>query len=241
LQSLDNQGAKTSLSIVTSHDPKHSSESSVSKASSHDPKPSSKSSLSTVSSHDPKQSSKSSVSKASSHDPKHSSKSSLSTVSSHDPKYSSHCSSTVSTNNCTYVQVHDSTSSASSFDLTRFLFRENQVAAAAEKAKKKSVTDAQKKECVPNKSESRVSRISRLLDDPYTKLNCIFLQSAITLFDSVNTVLQKDEPCIHVLHCILLNLLQNCLVRFVKPQNITSAADLTQVSYKSAEDHKVSE
>ena len=86
--------------------------------------------------------------------------------------------------------------------------------------------------------DSRLTRIHRLLEDPYTKLNCLFLQAAIPVFDTVNTVLQSDKPCIHILHSVLLDLLQSVLVRFIKPASITSAATLTAVQFKDKEHQK---
>lgn len=86
--------------------------------------------------------------------------------------------------------------------------------------------------------DSRLTRIHRLLEDPYTKLNCLFLQAAIPVFDTVNTVLQSNKPCIHILHSVLLDLLQSVLVRFIKPASITSAATLTAVQFKDKEHQK---
>ena len=141
-------------------------------------------------------------------------------------------------------QTSESASAGSKqFDLTKFIFKEKQVAekAAAHKAQQKATAEMWKKEYIPDKSDSRVTHIHRLLDDPYTKLNCLFLQAAILMFDAVNTVLQNDEPCIHILHSVLLDLLQSVLVRFVKPRNITVASKLTKVHYSQEDDQKADE
>ena len=66
-------------------------------------------------------------------------------------------------------------------------------------------------------ADSRAMRVYRLLSDPYTELTCLFLQSAIAVFDDVNRILQKEEPCIHILHSVLLEQLKSLLMRFVKP------------------------
>lgn len=72
----------------------------------------------------------------------------------------------------------------------------------------------------------------------HTQLTCLFLQSAVRLFEDVNVILQKDEPCIHMLHAVLLQQLQSILMRFVKPSLIAALPSLTSVQYKDKENHK---
>ena len=61
------------------------------------------------------------------------------------------------------------------------------------------------------------------------------------MFDSVNTLLQKDEPCIHILHSVLLNLLRDVLVKFIRPISITAAANMTEILYKEEANHKAAD
>lgn len=67
----------------------------------------------------------------------------------------------------------------------------------------KAVDANRKCEKKPNLQQAAVlipglSESTRLLSDPYTKLTCLFLQSSVPLFDDVNTILQKEETCIHI-------------------------------------------
>lgn len=100
---------------------------------------------------------------------------------------------------------------------------------AKEKSKKMKADKAAEKQLA---SEGRVGRVARQLADPYSQLTCLFLLSAVRLFEDVNVILQKDEPCIHVLHAVLLQQLQSILMRFVKPSVIAASPNLTSVQYK---------
>jgi hypothetical protein len=126
-------------------------------------------------------------------------------------------------------QTDETGAETGQFDLTRFLFKEKEVARKAVEAKKSKPAD-----CSTVKMsglETREKRISRLLSDPYTKLNCLFLSSSIQVFDSVNLLLQKDEPCIYMLHDVLVDAFQKILVKFVLPSCITKASRITEVDF----------
>lgn len=129
------------------------------------------------------------------------------------------------------------------FDLTRFLFKEKQIASKAieHKAQATENEKALKKAYVSDKSDTRVCRVHKLLQDPFTKLNCLFLHAVIPMFDTVNTMLQKDEPSIHLLHDVLVRLLRNVVMKFVKPSVITAASGVITVNYKDVNNHKEDE
>lgn len=130
--------------------------------------------------------------------------------------------------------------STGSFDLTTFLWKEQKVASAAEaaKAKKKKTEESEKAVQKYSPLESRATRVARLLSDPLTELTCMFLQSSLPLFDNVNMLLQKDEPCIHLLHAALIQQFLNILVRFVKPAVISAASAPPAVQYKEPQNQK---
>uniref|UniRef100_A0A8C4R2Q0 Uncharacterized protein n=1 Tax=Eptatretus burgeri TaxID=7764 RepID=A0A8C4R2Q0_EPTBU len=71
--------------------------------------------------------------------------------------------------------------------------------------------------------ESREKRVNRMFLSPQTKLYCFFLRYANKLFEKGNLLLQRDEPCIHLLHGELNGLLKDIFVRFLKP-SVSSVA-----------------
>ena len=47
---------------------------------------------------------------------------------------------------------------------------------------------------------TREVRLARKFDDPFSKLNVLFVQSVMPVFDHFNTFLQSEEPLVHLLH-----------------------------------------
>ena len=88
------------------------------------------------------------------------------------------------------------------------------------------------------KSESRLLRIHRLFNSPQTKLYCHFLRYANAMFDETNLLLQRDEPCIHLLNRKLNALLRDIMLRFLKPSVISSSDNLTNIRYELKENQK---
>lgn len=78
---------------------------------------------------------------------------------------------------------------------------------------------------------ARLHRIKHALSLPETKLYCLFLQNTIPVFTRINTVLQSEEPLIHMLHSELLSLLTELFIRFMKPEGIRSACSILDVRY----------
>jgi hypothetical protein len=119
------------------------------------------------------------------------------------------------------------------FDMNAFLFKEKKIAesSAAHKVKEKQAADIAKNVYVVQKSDTRPMRVHRLMNDPLTKLVCLFVNSTISLFDNVSTLLQREDPCIHILHGLLIEQLKQLMVRFVKPEIITKTSDLTQIKF----------
>ena len=75
-------------------------------------------------------------------------------------------------------------------------------------------------------------RLVNRFKDPATKLYCLFVQSVIPMFDSYNTFLQAPEPLVHLLHQSTTRLLHSLLSRFVLPEVISSAEDLSEIDLK---------
>lgn len=48
-------------------------------------------------------------------------------------------------------------------------------------------------------ASGREKRMYHSLKDPKFNLYCFFLMSNIELFDNFNLLLQRDEPCVHIL------------------------------------------
>jgi hypothetical protein len=144
-----------------------------------------------------------------------------------------------STVHATSASSHD----CADFDLTKFLFKEANVAASAAKAKaqQNEKDRAEKKVYTYDASDSRVMRVNRLLQDPYTKLVCLFLQSSVVLFDNANRILQREDPCIHLLNGVLLEQLKNIFIRFVKPALVAETADIMQIPYQQQINQKKDE
>ena len=89
----------------------------------------------------------------------------------------------------------------------------------------------------PTLQESRDKRANRMFVSPQTKLYCFFLRYANRLFENGNLLLQREEPCIHLLHRALNGLLKNIFIRFVKPSSVSSVA-LLEVPYSDRNHQK---
>jgi hypothetical protein len=53
----------------------------------------------------------------------------------------------------------------------------------------------------------------------------LFLRATLAVFDKANLVLQKDEPCIHVMRSVLLEQLKTLLTHFIKPPSLRDNKD----------------
>lgn len=65
------------------------------------------------------------------------------------------------------------------------------------------------------------SILSKLLDDE-VKAYALFLQNIVTVYEKANGVLQSEEPLIHKSRDILLSVIQDLSLRFVKPAVLSS-------------------
>ena len=87
--------------------------------------------------------------------------------------------------------------------------------------------------------ESRLTRIHRLFSSPQTRLYSFFLRYSNQIFHQINLLLQREEPCVHILHRELNRVLQELLLRFVKPSVVMKfSSDLKSEEYVKEENQK---
>lgn len=84
-------------------------------------------------------------------------------------------------------------------------------------------------------------RVYWAMTDCKTKLYCLFLQTTIPEFNSMNLLLQRDELMIHVISSKYTGLLTNLIVRFMKPEairgtNSTHTLDLSNRDLQKSRD-----
>lgn len=97
-------------------------------------------------------------------------------------------------------------------------------------------TDTRKKNNF--QAAGRDLRIYTALKDPKFNLYCHFIMANIALFDTFNLLLQRDEPCVHILRTKCIELLTDLLVKFVKIEAFRSAGDVLKVKFKERANQK---
>ena len=118
------------------------------------------------------------------------------------------------------------------FDLSAYLWRQQQLGKAqtdSAKKKDKSISDtsgtATFQKSLPTTGVYRACKNLKSLD---FQLYCFFLGAVIPVFDTINILLQKDEPCVHLMHSTLVNQLKNIINMFVKPDVMNAVQDITK-------------
>lgn len=103
---------------------------------------------------------------------------------------------------------------ATEFDLTRFLFKQSEIGERAAKEKTKPErTNKEKREL------TKPEKILQFLTNPISKVYSLFLKRAIPIFDIGNQILQKEEPCSHILLPTLELQLEKLLLSFCKSEH----------------------
>ena len=77
-------------------------------------------------------------------------------------------------------------------------------------------------------SEQRFIRLQT--DTPMTEVYLLFYQSVLPVFNHFNQFLQREDPCIHLVHECCESLLKKLLVKFVKLSTIKTTATLVEVN-----------
>ncbi|XP_077422813.1 uncharacterized protein LOC144052536 [Vanacampus margaritifer] len=122
--------------------------------------------------------------------------------------------------------------SSKTFDLARYMFKEKEMADKSKKVKEK------KKEDDTKTSSSKASLILTKMSDKNTLLYAHFLMAVLPIFNETNTFLQKDEPCVHLLHHVLSTQFRKLIMRLMKPKVIIAASDITKVNFKDRANQK---
>lgn len=118
------------------------------------------------------------------------------------------------------------------FDLTKFLFKQQEVGkkrkmADDERAEQESAKKRRKIEDDFQKSlDPKLHRLFIFFAEPTSKLYCFFLQSIIPVFEISNKVLQESAPLIHKAHDLLHDQLKRLMTRFVKGSVISEDPSL---------------
>ncbi|XP_030841581.1 uncharacterized protein LOC115924065 [Strongylocentrotus purpuratus] len=164
-----------------------------------------------------------------------------------------------STSKSTAASTSTSKRTTTQFDITQYLFRQQELAEKHSKSKTSTnvSSDTSVKTSSQNDSlQGKAARIFQQLNDPNCKLQALFLQACLPAFDGANTmynldvadcisgalmVLQSDEPYIHRIHRILLDQLASLLSKFVKPSAIVAAEDITKLDLANEDNHKDNE
>ena len=94
--------------------------------------------------------------------------------------------------------------------------------------KQKTAAKVSSNKCL---QESRLAKIHRLILSPQTKLYCFFLKYSNKIFDEINLLLQRGEPCVHIILRQLNAVLKNILISFLKPSVVADSRDLKQIEY----------
>lgn len=76
------------------------------------------------------------------------------------------------------------------------------------------------------------------LKDVNTMLYCLFLQNVIPIFEVANALLQKEEPCIHLLHGVLVNQFTDLVVKFIKPDCVLNCSDICKINFSDRKNQR---
>ena len=81
-----------------------------------------------------------------------------------------------------------------------------------------------------------MQRLRRSFENPMTEIFFMFFQASLPTFTQANKLLQREEPCIHILFDRMLELVRSFLKRFISPRVICRAADITDSSVRASKE-----
>ena len=87
-----------------------------------------------------------------------------------------------------------------------------------------------------NCRDARFQRLRRSFENPMTEIFFMFFQASLPTFTQANKLLQREEPCIHILFDRMLELVRSFLKRFISPRVIRRATDITDSSVRASKD-----
>uniref|UniRef100_H2ZWJ5 HAT C-terminal dimerisation domain-containing protein n=1 Tax=Latimeria chalumnae TaxID=7897 RepID=H2ZWJ5_LATCH len=70
-----------------------------------------------------------------------------------------------------------------------------------------------------------------LVCSPKTELYLLFVNSAITLFEDANKLLQCEAPMIHMVHGSMMELLQKVMIKFIRTEVLAEVLSLLAINY----------
>lgn len=87
-------------------------------------------------------------------------------------------------------------------------------------------------------SLTREERIFMFLSSDINKAYCLFLDFIIPTFEKTNLILQSEEPKVHVLNSLLLDMFRELVSKFVNPSVIKSCSSLININYVDKNNQK---
>ena len=103
---------------------------------------------------------------------------------------------------------------------------------SSKKMKTESGSELKIKSCEPQAiSLTREERIFMFLSSDVNKAYCLFLDYIIPVFEKTNLTLQSEAPKIHILNELLVDMLREILLKFVKPNLLKNSANLVDIKY----------
>ena len=89
-----------------------------------------------------------------------------------------------------------------------------------------------------DENQARFNRLRALFECPITEIFLLFYQGVLPLYTSLNKFLQRETPCVHLVHDRLVSFVTNLLGKFVKVSVIKAAIEndcLLEVDYVSVQ------
>lgn len=93
--------------------------------------------------------------------------------------------------------------------------------------------------CYSKEVLTREERLFMFLSSNLNKAFVYFLLNSLPLFEEPNISLQTNNPKIHVLRSLLLEMFKRVLSRFMRPASIKSSASVLDVDYHSDDNQKI--
>lgn len=113
---------------------------------------------------------------------------------------------------------------AATFDLTKFIFKQNEIRRRAEKDKKIERTKKEERTDL-----TKPEKVFQILTKQMSKVYSLFLKRAVPIFHKATKYQanQKEKPCIQILLPTLELQLQKVLISFCEPEHVITMIDET--------------
>ena len=94
----------------------------------------------------------------------------------------------------------------------------------------KSLTSYFKSEEQP---QARFKRLQTAFQNPMTEVYLLFYESDFPIFTRINLLLQREDPCIHLIASTIRDFLLKLFSKFISIQAIKATEDITKVEYEN--------